>query len=236
MEGSREKEHYAKGVIPSRRNCPETKSLVSALLPSTEGLVITTTTTTAMTTDIVPVEVKKNVLNIQQYANSLTVESPEQAEQASVVLHDIKEATRVLTEKKTDITRPQMQALAQVKALFAPLELALKDADKIVRAKMLAYQIEEEEKKEIARAKIAARAEKGTIKTETAVKKLGEVGEVAKTEGVKFTTRRQLEIMDETMIPREYLVPDREKITKALFADVPVAGCQLVEKKILNVV
>lgn len=191
--------------------------------------------TTAMN-ELVPVEVKKNVLTVQQVANSLTVESPEQAEQASVVLHDIKEATRVLTEKKTDITRPMMEGLAKVKALFAPLELALKDADKMVRSKVLAYQIEEENRKEEAKAKIAARAAKGSIKAETAVKKLGEVGEVAKTEGIKFTTRRKLVIVDEALIPREYLVPDREKITKALFADIAIAGCELKEEKILNVI
>lgn len=188
------------------------------------------------TTDIVPVEVKKNVLGVQQVANALTVASPEQAEQASVVLHDIKEATRLLTEKKTDITRPIMESLAKVKALFAPLELSLKNADQMVRAKLLAYQIEEEDKKEKAKAKIAARAEKGSIKTETAVKKLGEVGEVEKTSGVRYTTRRQLEIVDEMMIPREFMRPDRETITKALFADIVVPGCELVEKKILNVV
>ena len=188
-----------------------------------------------MTTDIVPVEVKKNVLGVQQVANSLTVESPEQAEQASVVLHDIKEATRVLTEKKTDITRPQMTALANVKALFAPLELALKDANKMVRAKLLSYQVEEEEKKEQAKTKIVARMAKGTLRADTAVAKLGAVGEVAKTTGVKYTTRRKLEIMDETMIPHEYMIPNREMITKALFADIPVAGCVLKEERILNV-
>lgn len=186
--------------------------------------------------ELVPVEVKKNVLSVQQIANQLTVESPAQAEQASVVLHDIKEATRVLTEKKTDITRPAMESLAKVKALFAPLELALKNADKMVRSKVLAYQIEEQDRIENAKTKIAARAAKGTLRADTAVKKLGEIGSVGKTEGIKFTTRRKLEIMDETMIPREYLVPNREMITKALFADIPVAGCVLKEEKILNVV
>lgn len=187
-------------------------------------------------TDLVPVEVKKNVLSVQQVANSLSVTDPASAEKASAVLHEIKEATRVLTEKKTDITRPIMESLAKVKALFAPLELSLKNADQMVRAKMLAYQIEEEDKKEKATAKIVERAAKGTIKSETAVKKLGEVGEVAKTQGVKFTTRRKLEIVDETMIPHEYMTPDREKITKALFADILVPGCGLKEEKILNVV
>lgn len=188
-----------------------------------------------MTTDIVSLTIKKEVITAQQSANALSVTNPEQAEQASNILHFIKEKTCMLTEEKEKLTRPAMQTLASIKALFAPQELALKDADKMVRAKMLAYQIEETDRIDTAKAKIAARAERGTIKTETAVKKLGEVGEVAKTQGVKFTTRRKLEIMDETMIPHEYMTPDREKITKALFADIPVPGCVLKEEKILNV-
>ena len=187
------------------------------------------------TTDIVPIEAKKQVLSVQSLANSLSVTDPASAETASTVLHDIKEATRVLTEKKTDITRPQMDALARVKALFAPLELALKDADKMVRAKLLAYQIEEQDRVDTAKAKIAARVEKGTMRADTAVAKMGEAGEVEKTAGIRVQTRRQLEIIDESLIPREYLVPNREMISKALFADIVVPGCELKNVKILNV-
>src|SRR3990167_10615020 len=99
-----------------------------------------------MTTDIVPVEAKKQVLTVQQKANALTVENPNDAKAASDLLHAIKEATRQLTEKKTDITRPAMESLAKVKALFAPLEFALKDADKVVRAKVIAYEVEKQDK------------------------------------------------------------------------------------------
>ena len=189
-----------------------------------------------MTTDLVPSETKQQVLTVQQAAAFLEVSSPDTAEVASGVLHDIKEATRVLTEKKTDITRPMMASLAQVKALFSPLELALKDADRIVRAKVLAYHVAEQEKVEAKKAKIVARVEKGTMREDTAVAKLGAVGDVAKVSGTRVQTRRQLEIWDETMIPREYLVPDREKITKALFAGIVVEGCGLKEVKILTVV
>ena len=187
-------------------------------------------------TDLVPVEVKKNVLTVQQAANLLEVSSPDTAQVASDTLHSIKEATRVLTEKKTDITRPMMESLAKVKALFSPLELALKDADKMVRSKMLAYTIAEQEKVEAKKAKIASRVEKGTMREDTAVAKLDAVGDVAKTQGIRVQTRRQLEIEDEMMIPREYLVPDRDKISKALFAGIEVPGAVLKNVKILNVV
>lgn len=188
------------------------------------------------TTDLVPVEAKKQVLTVQQAANILDVTSPDTAKIASDILHDIKEATRVLTEKKTDVTRPMMTALANVKALFAPLELALADANKMVRAKMLAYTIEEQDRIDTAKAKIATRVEKGTMRSDTAVAKLGAVGDVAKTEGIRVQSRRQLEIVDESLIPREYLVPNRDAISKALFADIVVPGCELKNVKILNVV
>ena len=187
-------------------------------------------------TNIVPLDTQKRVLTVREAADILEVSSPDTAEIASGVLHDIKEATRILTEKKTDITRPVMESLAKIKALFAPLETALKEADQIVRQKMLAYTIAEQDRIEAQKAKIAARVEKGTMRSDTAVAKLGAVGEVAKTEGIRVQTRRQLEIVDEALVPREYLTPDRERITRALFADIAVPGAKLVEKKILSVI
>lgn len=183
-----------------------------------------------------PLETKNHVLTVKEAASSLSVDSPDTAEAASALLHDIKTATTRLTTVKTDITRPALESLAKIKALFVPFETALKEADQIVRKKVLAYQVAEQERIEAEKAKIAARVEKGTMRTDTAVAKLGAVGDVAKVSGTRVQTRRQLEIVDETLIPREYLVPDREKISKALFAGIDVFGARLVEKKILAVV
>lgn len=172
----------------------------------------------------------KEVSSVQQAALSLTIASPDDEVEGSKLLHAIKEATRKLTEAKTEITRPIMESLAATKALFAPRELALKDADKIVREKIMSFRAEQD----AARAKIEARVEKGTMKPETAVAKMAEV--TAKTEGLRVQTRRQLEIVDASLIPREYLIPDRDAISKALFAKIKVPGAVLKDVKILNVV
>ena len=189
-----------------------------------------------MKTELVPIEVKKEVSSIQLAVNSLEVKTPDDAEKASEILHMVKAAAKIVTDKKVEITAPLMASLGKIKALFKPLEDDLADADKRTRAKMLAYTISEQERVEEEKAKIMERAKKGTLRQDTAVAKLGAVGDVAKTEGIRVQTRRQLEIVDETLIPREYLVPDREKISKALFADIEVPGAKLVDKKILNVV
>ena len=185
-----------------------------------------------MNTDIV----KKEVLTVQQEVNSLVVANPEQALAASELLHRIKDATKFVTSKKEEITAPLMASLGSIKALFKPFEQDLADADKRVRAKVIAYEVDKEEKKAKELAKIEDRAEKGLIRHDTATKKIGELKDVPRTEGLRVQTRRVLDVTDESMLPREFLVPDRVAITKALFAGHVVPGACLKDEKILNVV
>ncbi len=186
--------------------------------------------------DPVSVAVKKEILTVQEVAHALVVTNPVQAEQVSEILHRIKEKQKVLTDKKTDLTRPLMESLAAVKELFAPYETSLKEADTIVRKKMLDYTIMEQDRREAAKAKIAESVEQGKMRVDTAVAKLEAVGEGARTSGIQTRTKRELEITDEDLIPREYCVPDRVSITKALFEGIKVPGAKLVERKILAVV
>ncbi len=155
-----------------------------------------------------PTTEEKQALAVQKKALSLAVTSPASAQRASNLLHDIKEAKHVLTEKKTAMTRPIMESLKQIKDFFAPYEQYLKVADEEVRAKLLAYEVSE---------------------------KPVEAEEEA-TEGIQTQTRRVLEIVDETLLPRDYMIPDRMKITRALFDGIDVFGARLVEKEVLNVV
>lgn len=179
----------------------------------------------------IPPIVKSEVVLVKSVVASLAVTSPDEADHASEVLHKIKEAQKLITSQKEEITRPLMASLAKVKDLFKPFELDLAEADKAVRAALTAYRVAEEEKVEKEKAKIVEKVEKGTMRADTAVTKLSGVGSAPKTKGVSTTTRRVLEIIDESIIPREYLVPDRVAITKALFADVPVPGARLKEEK-----
>ncbi len=189
-----------------------------------------------MSKELVPVETKKEVMLVQQKANSLVVSTQEEAEKGSALLKIVKEGEDRLILRKEEITRPLMKSLSSVRDLFKPLELNLADAKKTIKAKLLAYQIEQEEKIAREQAKIAAKVEKGTMRADTAAKKLGEVGEVQKVKGTQTRTLTKIKIVDETVIPREYLLPNIPKITDAiLHQGVTIQGVETYEEKILAI-
>lgn len=175
-------------------------------------------------------EHRGQVLNIQKAANDYTVEK-DGVEVGEEMLRAIRDVDDSLVSRKTEITRPLMQALASARDLFKPFELGLADAKKTVKAKVLAYTIEQDEKARIEAEAVEKRVNKGTMRADTGADKLAAIED----KKVKTNTRtlRKLSIVDETLIPREYMVVDRELVTKALFAGTEVPGATLLEEKIL---
>ncbi len=184
--------------------------------------------------DILPasevLEIRENSSNLQLVAQRYVVES-DSLKAGEDYLREIKAIETKITARKEEITRPLMQGLTSIRDFFRPVEVSLADAKKTVKDKMLAYTIEVEEKAAKERERIAKRVEKGTMKQETALGKLVDL----KANEVKSNTRtlKKLLISDESLLPREYLMPNREVITKALFAGVVVPGAELKEEKIL---
>lgn len=174
-------------------------------------------------------EIKTQVLTVQKGANALVVDSKESMEIATNSLKAVTEAEKYVTTRKEEITRPLMKSLASIRDLFKPLESNLADAKKIIKSKILAYTIEEDERINKEKLRIAARVEKGTMKAETAAGKLEAVGEAPKT-GVR--TLKKVRIVDETAIPREFMLPNMALITEALLKKgESIPGCELYEEK-----
>ncbi len=119
-------------------------------------------------------EYKAPVMDVQRAANEyiVTADSIVGGEQ---LLRDIRSVELKIEERKTDITRPLMSALASARDLFKPLEIGLADAKKTVKEKILAYTVEQEEKARIESERIAKRVEKGTMKADTAAGKLATI-------------------------------------------------------------
>src|SRR3990167_8543279 len=89
---------------------------------------------------------KEKVSTVQNAANNYVVANQPDYEAGADLLHHVKEAKNFLTTRKEEITRPLMNALASVRDLFKPLEGAYAEAEKTIKAKMLAYQMVEEER------------------------------------------------------------------------------------------
>ena len=187
-----------------------------------------------MSTDLVPAETKKQVLTAQSQANSLKVTNPDEAENGSSLLKSIKDYHKALIERKEEMTRPLMKSLASIRDLFKPLESDLTDAEKIVKQKLLAFQIEEEDRIAKETDKVTAKVEAGRMRADTAAGKLEAIGEVKKVKGMQIRTLTKIRIMDETMIPREYMIPNMPLITEAILRKgLDVMGVEKYEEKSL---
>ncbi len=189
---------------------------------------------TEQNTGIVPAELEEQrgqVAALTKASHMFEVAIPEDVRRGEEFLRDIKHVQKAVEERKTIITRPLMASLASVRDLFKPFELGLADAQKIVKAKILAYTIAEEAKALAAAEKIEERVEKGLMRADTAAGKLASID--ANLTRASTRTVKKLLITDEPLIPREFLLVDRKAVTEALWAGVPVPGASLIEEKIL---
>ena len=169
-------------------------------------------------------------------ANEINISTQEHYESATDLLSKIKSVGKLIKERKEEITKPLTDALNSARDLFKPIEQSHAEAERIIKGKMVDYQNEQEKIREAEKAKIAARVEKGTLKQETAVKKMAEITTVPTNAQGKFgsvSTRiiKRISIIDASLIPREYCVPDNTLIKEALDAGKEVPGAKYIEEK-----
>lgn len=192
------------------------------------------------TKEIAPV--KQKVGQALVAVREMTIKSPEDFEAGVELGNKIKLVYKAVTQRKEAITKPLNEALKSARELFKPLESDLDTAETELKKKMLDFKADERKKAEEAQAKIEARVEKGTLKPETAIRKTQEVQAsvtdktVATSTGAKATEKFVTEyvIVDETKIPREFLVPDMAKIKEAMKSGVAVAGVEARKKAVMS--
>lgn len=184
--------------------------------------------------------VKSNTTKAANAANDLVIGNADDMTKATELLSKINLAGDMIKARKEAITKPLNAALASARDLFRPLETAQTEAKTIVSRKMIDYQTKVENERKAEEAKIAARVEKGTMKIETAAKKVEALAPVetkveAKSGTVSFKEVRVPKVVDETKIPREYLVLDMVKIRRDALAGIQIPGVVVeVEKQLAN--
>lgn len=173
-------------------------------------------------------------------AKGLIIDSDAKMSEATDMLKKIKVVGKLITEKKELITKPLNQALKEARDMFRPFEEECDQAEREVKNKMITYQNEQERIRKIELQKIENRVEKGTMKVETAVKKIENVQEVTKSVqgqvgAVSTRIIKKVRITDESLIPREYLIPDLKKIEQVAKAGVAIPGVEVYEEKSISV-
>jgi hypothetical protein len=183
-------------------------------------------------------EYKSQVDLVVKGSNELSISSQEDMERGTDLLASVKEVKKSITERKEAITRPLMEALASARDLFKPLESGYAEAEKTIKAKMLEFSIAENERIEKEKSRVEARVEKGTMRVDTAIKKIEDIGDKkssfeGSTGKVSIRIMRKVRIVDENLIPREYLVPDTRRITQVALVGVVIPGVEIFEDKVI---
>lgn len=177
---------------------------------------------------------KKEIASIAKLAEAFEIQSSADMVQATTILSQMNKYADSMKEKKELLTKPLNEALKNARSMFKPLEELYEDAIENLRGKMTVYQTEAMRLKKEEEQKIAMRvkAGSGNLSVETAVKKIAEIApvekEVSTTEGlVQFRESKILKIIDQNIIPREYLTVNETLILKDLKAGKNIAGVEL---------
>jgi len=176
--------------------------------------------------------VKTQTSALENKATSLIISNEDNYKNAITILAKIKEIGKIIKIKKEAITKPLSESLKNARDLFRPLEDQFINAEKIIKTKMLKYKSEIDKIAKEKEEQIAKRAEKGTIKLETAERKMNEIERINKTTQGKFgkaTFRqtRKVRIINQTLIPLEYLVPNMTLIRTDALSGKNIPGVEV---------
>ena len=174
---------------------------------------------------------------IDKTAGSLTITTQEEN---MLVIERKAKLNKLGKEVKTEkekATKPINEALRTVRSWWAPLEEMIEEGERMFSRALLTYKSKVEEEARKKEAQIAARVEKGTMRLDTAERKLEQVQHVEKHADtqygrVQFRKVKRVRIINQDLIPDEYWVIDEVKLRKAVINDgLQVPGCEMYEEE-----
>jgi len=180
--------------------------------------------------------IKAQVSKLENQATAVAIESQEGYENAIDLVSKLKETGSEIKNKKESITKPLNEALRNVRDMFRPLETQFENAERIIKNKLLDYKRKKDEEARAEEAKVAARVAKGTMKLETAEKKMDSIERVENTTRgqvgqVQIKKIRKVRITNQDEVPRKYLVPDMVLIRQDALGGIVIPGVEIYEEE-----
>lgn len=186
------------------------------------------------TKELVPL--KAQISKLENQANEVQIKEQKDYEFAIDIVARLKDNGSKIKKLKESVTKPLNEALRNARSLFAPIEEQFTNAESIIKGKLLVYKQKVDEEVRQKEAAIAKKVEEGKLKLETAEKK------IEKIERVENTTRgkigeismrkiKKVRIVDEKLIPRNYLVPDMVAIRRDALSGISILGVEVYEEE-----
>lgn len=156
--------------------------------------------------------IQEQALAVATGVNEVVITTPAEMESATELLSQLNSHADHIKNKKDEVMRPLLDAVAAERKRWKPAEDLLKQGVDHIRKQMSVFQTAEHKKAEAEKAKIAGRVGegKGHIKMTTAAKKMSEVDtpdkKVAAASGsVSFKTDYEVTVVDVRLIPEKFL-------------------------------
>lgn len=174
-------------------------------------------------------------MTFQEQIEEAVVKTDDDAKEATNIAKQIKELRLVVEKEKDEYIKPAKEIQNKAKAQYDPVINLCKALEKNITGKATEFILAQRKAIEEKQRKIAERAQSGRIKESTAIKQMEDLGEAKKTvqseKGqIRVAEYDDIEIKDESLIPREYLVPDTVRIRKAVLGGQEIPGVIKVKK------
>jgi hypothetical protein len=164
--------------------------------------------------------VKQKISVMRKMVDDTKVENDEDLANVSDKVKNIKFLGKYIEQEKEKYTEPAKKIIAEAREQYDPYIKDCKDAEMNLKEKAKVYMIAKESKRREDEKKIADRVERGTLKQETAMKKIEELPESTKTirtdknSGLTISKRKVAEIVEPNLIPDEYWEINEVRVRK----------------------
>jgi hypothetical protein len=173
---------------------------------------------------IIAQALKTEALPITKKITTLKIKSQLDYAQAADLLKQLKDKSKQAVAKLEQILNPLDTVRESIIDLFDPFIKSVKLIEKDTKKKMLAFLAENKKKA----AKIDTAFETKKIKkVKTYLGKIRQFEITSNAASVR--TLRKLNIIDQSKLPRKYMIPDEQLITSELKAGTKIPGCELID-------
>lgn len=198
-------------------------------------------------------ELQREQNDVVTSVESMEIADQEGMERATGLLSMIARAKKSVEERRKFFTKPLNDQVSKINALFKELASPLEEADKALRQKMLDYKREQDRLARAERERLRKLQEKEQKRLERQAAKKGAPAPPPPppvpyaTEQTPITTRSEagtvtakktwdFEIVDESKLPRQWLIPNEKAIRAAVKAGVrDIPGVRVFQREDLSV-
>ena len=180
------------------------------------------------------ISIDKEVKPILSQGQNLTVIDEQSLTIATELLSQANITLKAVTSSHKAEAEPFETPLKEIDLKYSPTEKALKAMISSIRSMVGEYQTEQTNLLKAKEEAIASRigAGKGKLQVSTAVAQIDNLERPtssvqASSGSLSFRPKNTLEIVDPTLIPREYLTPNEDSILEALEQGKAVNGCKI---------